>query len=413
MTNYFISNEGKEYETTYAIGGKVYKEKNCIVLTSQLESAFCQNRVVDFCFGERGTKASKTAISLVSAPIALFGAAVFGLATGISQIAIAGAVGGAVSCCLPPCVAHCGYAYHVVHDEEDYEHPITAEIITTLPQLQQHLSVGSTVERELEYDGKKSFVKFLEKSKALKINDITQHSRLIIKVPKVIIGVGQKLSLDKLYDKYQINKLFEKYHNTEKQLILKIPFDIQHKGEEKSGSGYIEYISINHKIVKISTDHRGRRCQVGKTIEQLKIKKNYVVTEGYMFLTHRWTSYTTHERKREKIIHKDEEMLVRIDRNGDVKVGDKYLKAYQEGKINIANGSSTVFIGDVPFADAVACGKWKNGVIRHNFAIASTYQAPFLSGWKPANTDNVITTQPSSSIDLASISTVADIHMQR
>lgn len=413
MINYI---EGKEYERFYAIGEKVYEEKNYIVLTNRLESDFCQNRVVDFCFGERGTKASNTAMTLVSVPIALFGATIFGLAAGISQIAVAGAVCGTASCCLPPCVAHCSHAHHVLSNEEVYARPVTVEIITALPQLQPHLSVGDTVERELEYDGKKSFMKFLkslEKSRTLKINDITQHSRLIIKVPKVVIGVGQKLSLDKLYDKYQISKLLQKYHNTKEQLALKIPFDIQHKGEGKSGSGYIEYISTSHAIEKTSTDHRGRRYQIGKTIEQLKIKRNYVVTEGYMFLTTRWKSYTIHPRKREKIIYKDEEMLIRIDANGDVKVGDKYLKSYQEGKINIANGNSSVFIGNVPFADAVACGKWKNGVIRHNFAVASTYQTPFLSGWKPLSTDNVITTQPSSSIELTNISTVADIHMQR
>ncbi|WP_339046289.1 hypothetical protein [Candidatus Mesenet endosymbiont of Agriotes lineatus] len=405
MTNYV---EGKEYDIFYTIGGKVYKEKNFIVLTSRLESDFCQNRVVDFCFGERGTRASNTAVSLIIVPIALFGAAIFGLATGISQIAIAGAACGTASCCLPPCVAHCGHAHHVLSNEEVYTRPVTVEIVTTLPQLQQHSFVGSTVERELGYNGKKSFMKFLkslEKLKTLKINDITQHSRLIIKVPKVIMGVGQKLNLDKLYDKYQVYKLFNRYYNTEKQLILKIPFDIQHKGEEKSGSGYVEYIGINHSIEKTTTDDRDRRYQVGKTIEQLKIKRNYVVTEGHMFLINRWTSYTIHERKRGKIIHKDEEIETRIDANGDVKISDKYLEAYQQGKINIANGSSSIFIGDIPFADAVACGKWKNGVIRHDFAVASAYKAPFLSGWKPSN--DIVITGPSSSVELANVSTEA------
>ncbi|GHM58862.1 MAG: hypothetical protein sL5_09520 [Candidatus Mesenet longicola] len=407
MTNYV---EGKEYDIFYTIGEKVYKEKNFIVLTNRLESDLCQSRVVDFCFGERGTRASKTAISLIIVPIALFSAVIFGLATGISQIAIAGATCGTASCCLPPCVAHCGHAHHVLSNEEVYAHPVTAEIVTTLPQLQQHSFVGDTIETELAYDGKKSFMKFLkslEKSKTLKINNITQHSRLIIKVPKVIIGVGQKLNLDKLYDKYQVYKLFNKYHNTKKQLILKIPFDIQHKGEEKSGSGYIEYIGINHSMEKTTTDDRGRRYQVGKTIEQLKIKRNYVVTAGHMFLISRWTSYTIHERKREKIIYKDEEIETRIDANGDVKVSDKYLKTYQQGKINIANGSGSIFIGDIPFADVVACGRWKNGVIKHNFAATSTYQAPFLSGWKPLSTSNVITTEPSSSIELANVRTTA------
>ncbi len=338
------SNEVKEYEITYAIGEKVYKEKNFVILANQLES--------DFCFGEKEAETSDCIQSLLytlglfCASGVLTGTAVFGLATGSQELAVIGGVGGTISYMAIPCVDHCNH------------YKATAKVITAQPKLQNLPVDYETIIMKVEgYNGKQSFVKFLEgleESKDFKIYDIIKRSRLIIEVPNVVINKYTKQDVS-LYKKYQMHSLFKKYSSAHDRFVLRAFFSIIYK--ERYSSGYVEYININNEMLKYTTNSNGEQYQ----IEELNIRKNYVIIKGDMILTGRWAS-TVHEGKKNKIINKEEKISIVVSANGDIKVEDKYLKAYQKNNINIDYGANDLFIGGIPFSLAITCGRWKNAV---------------------------------------------------